>query len=230
ESGEEYVDNEVDLMQSVGLEEHLAGCADCSQTLESRRALKDSIHNANLRYTAPPELLQGVRKSLRMPEEKSAVPKWQWFRMASLGFATAMATCVLIAGIAWLVLHTPADKKMARQVADNYIRSMMMENRGVDVVSSDMHTVKPWFVPRLSFSPQVADFADKGFPLVGGRLDYLNNQTVATIIYKHNQHYIDVFQYPTTRSSGVKERQERGYNIIGWAKKGMQYWVVSELN
>jgi len=225
-----YVDNEVDLMQSVALEEHLAGCADCSQTLESRRALRDSIHNADLRYAAPPELLKSVRKSLRMPEEKTASPKWQWFRMASLGFASATAVCALIVAIAWFALHTPEDQKMAQQVADNYIRSMMMENRGVDVVSSDMHTVKPWFVPRLSFSPQVANFADKGFPLAGGRLDYLNNQTVATLIYKHNQHFIDVFQYPSISSSGLKERQERGYNIIGWAKNGMQCWVVSELN
>src|SRR5215471_19472633 len=144
-----YVDNEVDLMQSVALEEPLAGCADCSQTLESRRALKDSIHNANLRYAAPPELLKSVRKSLRMPEERTSVPKWQWFRMASLGFAAATAVCALIVAIAWFALHTPADQKMAQLLVDNHVRSMMASHL-VDIPSSDQHVVKPWFNGKLT--------------------------------------------------------------------------------
>src|SRR5215831_11583746 len=224
-----YVDNEVDLMQSVALEEHLAGCADCSQTLESRRALKDSIHNADLRYAAPPELLKSVRKSLRMPEEKTASPKWQWFRMASLGFASATAVCALIVAIAWFALHTPADQKMAQQLVDNHVRSMMASHL-VDIPSSDQHVVKPWFNGKLTFSPRVTDFKDKGFPLEGGRLDYVDKQNAAALVYKRNQHIINVFQYPTSGSSGLNDFQQRGYNILHWAKGGMEYWVVSDLN
>ena len=224
-----YVDNEVDLMQSVALEEHLAGCTDCSQMLEGRRALKDSIHNADLRYAAPPELLKSVRKSLRMPEEKTSVPKWQWFRMASLGFASATAVCALIVAIAWFALHTPADQKMAQLLVDNHVRSMMASHL-VDIPSSDQHVVKPWFNGKLTFSPKVTDFKDKGFPLDGGRLDYVDNESAAALVYKRNQHIINIFEYPGGGSSSSKVFQERGYNIVHWTNEGMQYWVVSDLN
>src|SRR5215467_1932476 len=92
-----YVDDEVDVVQSAAFEEHLAGCPECAQTLESRRALKDAMQNANLRYAAPPELVKSVRQQLRLPEEKSAVPRWNWFRSAAWGFAAATAMFAVIA-------------------------------------------------------------------------------------------------------------------------------------
>lgn len=226
-----YVDNEVDLMQSVALEEHLAGCADCAQKLEGRRALKSAIQNSDLRYTAPPELAKGVRKSLRMSGEKDLSARWLLFKNASLGFAAATVLFVFAAGILGFWFHVPEDQKIAKAATDDYIRSMMMENRGVDVVSTDKHVVKPWFNSKTSFSPEVTSFDDKGFPLVGGRLDFLENQTVATLVYKRNQHVINVFIYPDAESARHQgERQERGYNVVYWAKDGMQYWAVSDLN
>src|SRR5690349_19762423 len=92
-----YVDNEVDVLQSVALEEHLAGCADCSQTLKSRRALKGAIQNADLRYTAPPELVSAIRKNLRFSEEKSDSPKWWRLKHLALGFAAATVLFLLVA-------------------------------------------------------------------------------------------------------------------------------------
>jgi anti-sigma factor RsiW len=225
-----YVDNEVDLMQSVALEGHLAGCADCAQNLEGRRAIRTAVQNANLRYTAPPELVKGVRKALRLPEEKSASPKWLWFKNAAWGFAAATAVFVLVAAVIGFWFHVPEDQKIAKAATDDYIRSMMMENRGIDVASSDKHTVKPWFNGKISFSPEVLSFDDKGFSLAGGRLDFLENQTVATLVYKRNQHFINVFLYPNPENVHEGERQERGYDIVYWAKDGMQYWAVSDLN
>src|SRR5579864_3931487 len=102
-----YVDHEVDLMQSVALEEHLAECADCSKSLEGRRALKDTIQNSNLRYTAPPELVTGVRKSLRFPAEATADRRWQWFKAAFVGFAAATALCAVIAAVVVHQFRTP---------------------------------------------------------------------------------------------------------------------------
>jgi anti-sigma factor RsiW len=225
-----YVDNEVDLMQSVALEEHLAGCAECTQTLEGRRALKSAIQSANLRHTAPPELVKGVRKALRLSEEKTFSEKWFWFKNAALGFGAATAIFVLVAAVLGFWFHVPEDKKIAIAATDDYIRSMMMENHGIDVVSTDKHTVKPWFNGRVSFSPEVQNFEDKGFPLTGARLDFLENQTVATLVYKRNQHVINVFLYPEKDNAHEGERQERGYNVVYWAKDGMQYWAVSDLN
>ena len=118
---------------------------------------------------------------------------------------------------------------MAALIVDGHVRSMQAEHL-VDVKSSDQHVVKPWFNGKLTFSPKVTDFKDKGFPLEGGRLDYVNNQDTAALVYKRNQHIINVFEYPGSGSSGIEDFQQRGYNILHWAKDGMQYWVVSDLN
>lgn len=225
-----YVDNEIDVLQSVALEEHVAGCAECHQKLQSRQALRKSIQSAGLRYTAPPELVKDVRKALRIPEERSAGPRWAWFRNAAWGFAAATALFALVAVSLFFFLRTSAGDRLAQQSTDAYIRSMVAENRGIDVISSESHTVKPWFNGRLSFSPKVVDFADKGFSLAGGRVDYLDSQTAAVLVYKRNQHVIDVFIYPNAGRSGLSMHQERGYNIASWSKDGMQYWVVSDLN
>ncbi|HEY6969284.1 MAG TPA: anti-sigma factor [Candidatus Angelobacter sp.] len=226
-----YVDNEVDVVQSAAFEEHLAGCPECAQTLESRRSLKDAMQNADLRYAAPPELVKSVRQQLRLPEEKSAVPKWNWnwFKSAAWGFAAATAMFALVAiSLVWH-FYTQQDQKMAALVVDGHVRSMQA-NHLVDVPSSDQHTVKPWFQGRVSFSPKLADFKDKGFPLEGGRLDYVDNKTAAAVVYKRNQHIINVFEYPGSGSSGIAEFQQRGYNVLHWTRDGMQFWVVSDLN
>lgn len=225
-----YVDNEVDVTQSVALEEHLAGCPDCAQIVEGRRALRSAIQNADLRYTAPPELVTSVRKALRFPEEKRSLSeRWLWLKTAGLGFAAATAVFVLVAAVLGFWFHVPEDKKIAIAATDDYIRAMLMENHGMDVISTDKHTVKPWFNGKTSFSPEVTDFADKGFPLAGGRVDFVENQTVAAVVYKRNQHFINVFEYPD-KESHEGERHERGYNVIYWTKDGMQFWAVSDLN
>jgi anti-sigma factor RsiW len=99
-----------------------------------------------------------------------------------------------------------------------------------DVPSSDQHTVKPWFAGKLSFSPNVPDFVDKGFALKGGRLDYMENQTVAALVYQRRAHIINVFIYPSSENRKPASEQLRGYNLIHWAGSGMEYWLVSDLN
>lgn len=225
-----YIDNELDLMQSVAFEEHLAGCTDCARTVEDRRALSGAIQGANLSFTAPPELVKSVRKSLRLSESKSLPEKWMWFKYGALGFGTATALFLLVAAGVGFWFHVSDATKLARATTDNFIRSMMMEKRGIDVESTDQHTVKPWFIGRISFAPEVSNFNDKGFPLVGGRVDFVNNQTVATLVYKRNQHFIDVFLYPESSNTQHGEKQERGYNVVYWDKDGMQYCAVSDLN
>lgn len=225
-----YLDNEVDVLPSMALEEHLAGCTDCARKTDARRALKSAIQNAGLRYTAPPELVNTIRKALRLAEEKAPSAKWLWLKNVALGFGAATALFILAAAIIGFWFHVPEERRIAKAATDDYIRSMMMESHGIDVVSSDKHTVKPWFNGKISFSPEVTNFEDKGFPLIGARLDFLENRTVATLVYKRNQHVVDIFLYPETENTRQGEAQERGYNIIYWAKDGMQYWAVSDLN
>ena len=117
------------------------------------------------------------------------------------------------------------------EVASSHIRSLMVSHL-YDIASTDQHTVKPWFEGKLNYSPSVKDFAAQGFELLGGRLDYVDGKQVAALVYHHNKHIINVFEWlasdneSTTRSV----HQMQGFNLISITHQGMKYWVVSDLN
>ncbi len=117
----------------------------------------------------------------------------------------------------------------------DHIRSLQMTNHLADVVSTDQHTVKPWFNGKLDFSPPVNDFTSEDFRLFGGRLDYLNNRTVATLIYQRRSHYINLYIWPTDHRTNSQATpgislQRQGYNLIHWTGVGMNFWLISDLN
>jgi anti-sigma factor RsiW len=117
------------------------------------------------------------------------------------------------------------------QVVANHVRSLLAAQL-VDVVSSDQHTVKPWFDGKIDFAPEVRDLSANGFPLVGGRLDYLDGNTLAALVYQRNKHPINLFitPAPTSPSTSPTVATRRGYNVFSWANNGMKYWAVSDVN
>jgi len=225
-----YIDGELDLTTSLEIEAHLKACSACAQEQASLRALRAAFSNGTLYHDAPAQLDRRVRAAVRDARRAENRPR---FAFAYLGWASAAAALLLMAIVVRGTL-TPeplASELTAREVVDDHLRSLT-QNHLTDVLSSNQHTVKPWFDGRLDFTPPVEDLAAEGFPLLGGRLDYLDNRPVAVVVYKRRQHIINVFISPAPHANNASPGSEAraGYNIVGWTRSGMQYWAVSSLN
>jgi anti-sigma factor RsiW len=222
-----YVDGELDLANTRETERHLQSCADCRGTEKAIRELRGMLTSESTRYRAPAHLRRNVRASLRREARSTQETLSPW-----LMFATGAAFAALILGFALLQTTRAArTDAIVSQVVANHVRSLLAAQL-VDVVSSDQHTVKPWFDGKIDFAPEVRDLAANGFPLVGGRLDYLDGKTVAALVYYRNKHPINLFitPAPTSRSASPTAATRRGYNILSWTNNGMKYWAVSDLN
>jgi len=224
-----YLDNELDLVRNVEMDDHLLSCIVCSQIYHEQRALRDAIRSPGLYFRAPEEFRKRIQGSLcqaaavRAPSRRMP---WQWIRIASPLAAAAVIALMLVP-----MFRPPSPLSItAQEVVSNHIRSLMVDHLA-DVPSSDKHTVKPWFDGKLDFAPPVEDLASEGFPLVGGRLDYVNNRSVAALIYRRRKHCINVFVWPSDKKppkDGAPVTVQ-GYHVLHWEKAGMIYWTVSDL-
>ena len=228
-----YGDGELELAGSLEVERHMQECQICANAYSRHTTLTSALKNSSLYYTAPDKLEKRIRASLRK-EAKSEQPRrafvWRW--------ATATVALALLLMLAFLVwrpgsFRSSGDELLAQEIVSNHVRSLLPGGSHLtDVLSSDQHTVKPWFDGKVDFAPPVRDFASQDFPLYGGRLEYLNNRTVATLIYKRRLHYINLYVWPTDQAGSSAETtvQRQGYNMIHWKSGGMNFWAISDLN
>ncbi len=226
-----YLDGELDVVASMEMEAHLKACPACAQVYANHQALREALSGAALSYRAPDALRRRIRTALPSRGESEAARPWVLGRW--LGLAAAMAMAVILAVVLIPGRRGPStDDLLAQEVVSSHIRSLMGAHL-TDVPSSDQHTVKPWFDGKLDFAPPVRDLADHGYPLVGGRLDYLNNRVVAALIYQRHKHYINLFIWPATanaaEASGLAYARQ-GYNVLHWTQEGMVFWAVSDVN
>jgi anti-sigma factor RsiW len=222
-----YVDGELDLANARATERHLQSCADCHASERAIRELRAALTNDATAYRAPAHLRKNVRAALRREAKSTRERPSPW-----LMFATGAVFAALILGfVLFQTTRTARTDAIVDQVVANHVRSLLAAQL-VDVVSSDQHTVKPWFDGKIDFAPEVRDFSVNGFPLVGGRLDYLDGKTVAALVYQRNKHPINLFITPTStnRSASPTATTRRGYNVVAWTNNGMRHWAVSDLN
>lgn len=224
-----YSDGELDLVRSLEVEEHLRGCDSCASAHENLRALKQAAHSAY--FHAPAGLRESVLASLRpsTPISQNAV-----IRRAPRFWITtglALAAGILLGFFAGQIrVRDASEQTLLAALTDSHVRSLIGTHL-TDVISSDQHTVRPWFEGKLDFAPPVPDLSGQGFPLVGGRIEYIDGRSVAALVYERRKHFINLFVWPTAAANqevkGVNP--QRGYNIVRWHAAGMNYWAVSEI-
>jgi anti-sigma factor RsiW len=223
-----YLDGELDLVKSLEIEKHLEHCDACTQNYEALRSLQSHVSDSSLRFEPPASLEKRLRASLRREEKPQPwIFRWRW----AVAAVSLLAAVVIIWSVASFASRQSPDDVLAQEVVASHVRSLMA-NHLTDVPSSDRHTVKPWFDGKLDFSPTVKDLSPQGFPLNGGRLDYIGNRPVAALVYQRRQHSINVFVWPATQAPAAngKASERQGYNVIRWSNAGMTYWAVSDLN
>ena len=159
----------------------------------------------------------------RRPRNRAGAPPRRIAAFAS-GAGFALAACLAV------FLLLPRGPDLAGQMVDDHIRALQPGHL-MDVVSTDQHTVKPWFDGRIDFAPPVRDFAAQGFPLIGGRIDYVGGHPAAVLIFRHGQHVIDLAIWPERGADPLlpADGSRSGYNYRRWSADGLTFWAVSDV-
>ncbi|HEY0851529.1 MAG TPA: anti-sigma factor [Bradyrhizobium sp.] len=218
------IDSELDASHAREVEAHLATCAKCSAAARDYREMKKAIAQGGLRYKAPPELRRRIEASLPQAQAPTR-------RTLLKGFAMGSAVSAIAAsGLFAIVLRGDDEERLQTAFVSAHLRSLQAGHL-TDVVSTDQHTVKPWFNGRLDVSPPVIDLGPQGFALIGGRLDYVDGRPVGAVIYRRRQHVINLFvaQGASSEPRAATMETVQGFNIRHWSERGLDYWAVSDL-
>jgi anti-sigma factor RsiW len=224
------IDGELDAGHARDVEDHIAGCPNCAAQLAAYREMSQAIAAAGVRYTAPAQLRRRIEASL--PQTQTQPQTLAPNRRSVLrGFAMGSAVSAIAAtGLVAIVLRNDDEQRIMSEVVSAHLRSLQAGHL-TDVVSTDQHTVKPWFNGRLDVSPPVIDLTSQGFTLVGGRLDYIDARAIGAIVYRRRQHIINLFvaQTASAESRPPKIETIQGFNIRRWSDRGLNYWAVSDI-
>lgn len=225
-----YFDGELDLVKSLEIEQHIKECKNCSILYHNHNTLHKTLKSESFYFYTPQSLEDKVKLALNKPQKKSAywmniILNW---RNATVGFAI-----LAIISFSLLIVQkkNSGNEQLLEQIVNSHLRSLISNNL-TDVSSSDKHTVKPWFDGKIDFSPPVVDLYENGFPLNGGRLDYIENRPVAVLVYHHKKHIINLFISLSDKEKNTQEKifNRKGYNLIHWEEQGINFWAISDLS
>lgn len=226
-----YADGELDLVRHIELEAHLKACPACMRLSEGVAARRSRIRDSALRYRAPRQLREKIAASLQTETQAASRHRPFPFPAAvrwNLAGLAASVTVALLAGFSWGSYRAHSTSVADEAIAE-HMRSLQASHL-MDVVSTDRHTVKPWFAGRLDFSPPVVDLADAGFPLAGGRLDQIDGHTAAALVFRRRLHAINVFVWPAREATPPpRSASESGFSAQGWTHGGLNFLAVSEI-
>ena len=239
-----YIDGELDPASASRIGAHLETCQVCGPAYQQMRSLQKAVKTHGAHYAAPSHLkyriqtgIQAQIQAQKQAERPRPIPmpglrKFAGLPWAWINFGAATACSLAFAVMFSLYASAPSlQDRLEDEVVASHARSLMVTHLS-DVISTDQHTVKPWFTGKLDFSPTVYDFAQQGFPLVGGRLDYLDQRPVAAMAYHHRLHVLNLFVWPETPHNDTPPitTSKQGYQLIHWTQSGMCYWVISDMN
>jgi anti-sigma factor RsiW len=233
------IDGELDAGHARDVEAHAAHCPACAEKLQAFRAMREAIAEADLKEFAPANLRSRIEAALPLPASSLSAPSViaprQFFQPSRRtffgGFAVGTAvSAALAASLVLTVVRNDEQQTIADEVVSAHIRSLQPGHL-MDVETSDQHTVKPWFNGKLDVAPPVIDLTAEGFTLLGGRLDYIDGEPVASVVYRRRKHVINLFvaQRLGAKDAGTKIRTVQGYNVRHWSEQGLDFWAVSDL-
>jgi anti-sigma factor RsiW len=230
ESLDALVDDELAASDAANVHDHLAGCAECRREHQDLVNTTSFLRDGLVRYAAPDVLKARLRSALAQPQPfDTPMPlrRRSWMTLAAAGVAIAIASSAITLG----VTRRAPGPTSGSEVLASHVRSLMPGHL-TDVASTNQHNVKPWFNGRVDFSPSVPDLDSAGFPLIGGRLDYVDSRPVAAVVYGRRQHMISVYSWPASAAEarGPATSDARGYHLVTWTSAGLTYWAVSDLN
>jgi len=229
------LDGELDAGHARDVEAHVADCPACAEKLKAFRAMRDAFASTDLKESAPASLRSRIEAALPAAPVRAGTVT-PLVRPSRRGFfggfaAGAVVSGALAASLVLTVFRNDPDKTIADEVVSAHIRSLQPGHL-MDVETSDQHTVKPWFDGKVDVAPPVIDLTAEGFTLLGGRLDYIDGEPVASVVYRRRKHIINLFvaQRLGRNHAFVSERTVQGYNVRHWSAQGLDFWAVSDLD
>jgi len=219
------IDDELDAGHAREVETHIAQCARCAAQLAAYRDLHQSLRGGNLRYMAPASLRRSIDRAVPSPATTDRRNLLKGFALGGLLSAAAAASVTLV------IVREDNDRRILGEAISAHLRSLQADHL-TDVLSTDQHTVKPWFNGRIDLAPPVIDLTSQGFTLVGGRLDFIDGKPVAAIVYRRRIHVINLFVAQGLGSAFLASKAEtmQGFNIRRWSDQGLNLLAVSDLN